>query len=297
MRQPKLIDYLLLTLLALIWASAFFNIKIATYSFGPVTIAFLRCLFGAIPVLFLCYYKNIKIEAFSKDWHWFAMIGFINLVLPFFLIAYGVKSVQSNLAAILMATTPLSATVLSHFYTKNEKFNLIKTFGVLIGFFGVIFLFSDNLLINENNFVSALLILLGSTCYVIGGLITLKISKKKNENVTGSILIWATIILIPLVSFIEQPWQINPRTDSIISAIYLGIVPTGIAWLLRFRILKNNGLIFQAQVAYLIPIFGVILGYVFLKELITIKVLISLIAVSIGIFFVGKADNKKLNNF
>ena len=297
MRQPKLIDYLLLTLLALIWASAFFNIKIATYSFGPVTIAFLRCLFGAIPVLFLCYYKNIKIEAFSKDWHWFAMIGFINLVLPFFLIAYGVKSVQSNLAAILMATTPLSATVLSHFYTINEKFNLIKTFGVLIGFFGVIFLFSDNLLINQSNFISALLILLGSTCYVIGGLITLKISKKKNENVTGSILIWATIILIPLVSFIEQPWQINPRTDSIISAIYLGIVPTGIAWLLRFRILKNNGLIFQAQVAYLIPIFGVILGYVFLKELITIKVLISLIAVSIGIFFVGKADNKKLNNF
>ena len=297
MRQPKLIDYLLLTFLALIWASAFFNIKIATYSFGPITIAFLRCLFGAIPVLFLCYYKNIKIEAFSKDWHWFAMIGFINLVLPFFLIAYGVKSVQSNLAAILMATTPLSATVLSHFYTKNEKFNLIKTFGVLIGFFGVIFLFSDNLLINQSNFISALLILLGSTCYVIGGLITLKISKKKNENVTGSILIWATIILIPLVSFIEQPWQINPRTDSIISAIYLGIVPTGIAWLLRFRILKNNGLIFQAQVAYLIPIFGVILGYVFLKELITIKVLISLIAVSIGIFFVGKADNKKLNNF
>ena len=297
MRQPKLIDYLLLTLLALIWASAFFNIKIATYSFGPITIAFLRCLFGAIPVLFLCYYKNIKIEAFSKDWHWFAIIGFINLVLPFFLIAYGVKSVQSNLAAILMATTPLSATVLSHFYTKNEKFNLIKTFGVLVGFFGVIFLFSDNLLINESNFISALLILLGSTCYVIGGLITLKISKKKNENVTGSILIWATIILIPLVSFIEQPWQINPRTDSIISVIYLGIVPTGIAWLLRFRILKNNGLIFQAQVAYLIPIFGVILGYVFLKELITIKVLISLIAVSIGIFFVGKADNKKLNNF
>ena len=297
MRQPKLIDYILLTLLALIWASAFFNIKIATYSFGPVTIAFLRVLFGAIPILLLCYFKNIKIEAFSKDWHWFAMIGFINLVLPFFLIAYGVKSVQSNLAAILMATTPLSATVLSHFYTKNEKFNLIKTFGVLIGFFGVIFLFSDNLLINKSNFVSALLILLGSTCYVIGGLLTLKISKKKNENVTGSILIWATLILIPLVSFTEQPWQVIPRTDSLISVIYLGVVPTGLAWLLRFKILKNNGLIFQAQVAYLIPIFGVILGYIFLKELITIKVLISLIAVSVGIYFVGKADSKKLTNF
>ena len=293
MRQPKLFDYFLLTLLALIWSSAFFNIKIATYSFGPVTIAFLRVFFGAIPVLLLCYFKDIKIEAFSKDWHLFAMIGFINLVAPFFLIAYGVKSVQSNLAAILMSTTPLSSTVLAHFYTKNEKFNFIKTIGILIGFSGIIFLFSDNLLIDENNFISALLILLGSTCYVIGGVLTLKISKKKNENVTGSILIWATIILIPLVSFIEKPWELNPRLDSTISVVYLGLVSTGIAWLLRFRILVNNGLIFQSQVSYLIPIFGTILSYIFLKELITFKVLISLIAVCIGIYFVRKADYQK----
>ena len=294
MRQPKLLDYLLLVLLALIWASAFFNIKIATYSFGPVTIAFLRVFFGAIPVLLLCYYKDIKIEAFSKDWYWFALIGFINLVAPFFLIAYGIKSVQSNLAAILMSTTPLSSTVLGHFYTKNEKFNFIKTFGILIGFSGILYLFSDNLLIDENNFISALLILLGSTCYVIGGVLTLKISKKKNENVTGSILIWAIIILVPLVSFIEQPWNLVPRVDSTISVIYLGLVSTGIAWLLRFRILVNNGLIFQSQVSYLIPIFGTILSYIFLKELITTKVLISLIAVSIGIYFVRKADYKKI---
>jgi len=294
MRQPKFIDYILLTALSLIWASAFFNIKIATYSFGPVTIAFLRVFFGSIPVLLLCYYKNIKIEAFSKDWHWFAMIGFINLVAPFFLIAYGVKSVQSNLAAILMSTTPLSSTVLAHFYTKNEKFNIIKTIGILIGFSGIIFLFSDNILIDQNNFTSALLILFGSTCYVVGGVLTLKISKKKNENVTGSILIWAIIILFPLVVLIEQPWESIPRTDSLISVIYLGIVPTGIAWLLRFRILTQNGLIFQSQVSYLIPLFGVILGYIFLEELITIKVLISLLAVCIGIYFVRKGDNRSL---
>ncbi len=293
MRQPKLLDYILLVLLALIWASAFFNIKIATYSFGPVTIAFLRVFFGAIPVLLLCYYKDIKIEAFSKDWHWFALIGFINLVAPFFLIAYGIKSVQSNLAAILMSTTPLSSTVLGHFYTKNEKFNFVKTFGILIGFSGILYLFSDNLLIDKNNFTSALLILLGSTCYVIGGVLTLKISKKRNENVTGSILIWATIILIPLVILMEQPWKVAPRIDSIISVIYLGLVSTGLAWLLRFRILVTNGLIFQSQVSYLIPIFGTILSYIFLKELITTKVLISLIAVLVGIYFVKKADNKK----
>jgi len=296
MREDKPLDYFLLTLLALIWASAFFNIKIATYSYEPVTIAFLRVFFGAIPLLIICFFKKIKIEAFSKDWLWFASIGFINLVLPFFLIAYGIKNVQSNLAAILMASTPLSATILSHFFIKGEKMNLLKSIGVLLGFSGIVFLFTDKELFNENNIWSALIILLASTFYVVGGVLTLKISNKSNENVTASILIWATIFLLPLCLIHDQPWTWKelPRLDSTISLIYLGIFATGIAWLLRFYILKNNGLVFQAQVAYLIPIFGVILGYLFLNEEITSKVIISLIAVIIGIYIVKKGTKIKL---
>ena len=294
MREPKTIDVLLLILLGAIWGSAFFNIKIATYSFGPVTIALLRVFFGAIPVLILCFYKKIKVEVFSKDWYWFAIIGFINLVVPFYLISYGVKSVQSNLAAILMSTTPLSSTILGHYYTKDEKFNFTKTIGILIGFAGIVYLFSDNLLINESNFISAILILVGSTCYVIGGVLTLKLKEKKNENVTGSILIWAVIILTPLSFLIEKPWTYSPSVQSTISVVYLGLVSTGIAWLLRFKILVNNGLIFQSQVSYLIPIFGTILSYIFLRELITFKVLISLVAVTIGIYFVRRAGDKKV---
>ena len=295
MREPKLLDYILLTILALIWASAFFNIKIATYSYGPFTIALLRIFFGAIPVIILCFFKKIKIEAFSKDWFWFAAIGTINLVIPFFFIAYGVQKIQSNLAAILMASTPLSASLLAHFFTNNEKINFTKSAGVLIGFSGITFLFFDDILINKNNFMSALLILCGSTFYVIGGLLTLKISNKKNENVTASILIWGTLILLPVCLFVEQPWNLSPRLDSTISLIYLGIFSTGIAWLLRFYILKHNGLVFQAQVAYLIPIFGVILGYIFLKEAITPKAIISLIAVIIGIYIVKKGSKLKIN--
>ena len=296
MNSPKTFDYLLLSILALIWASAFFNIKIATYSYGPITIAFFRILFGAIPVVFLCLYKKIKIEAFSKDWFWFASIGTINLVIPFFLIAYGVQKVQSNLAAILMASTPLSATILAHFFTKKEKINVTKIVGILAGFFGIVMLFSDNILINNENFFYALMILFGSTFYVIGGLLTLKISKKKNENVTASILIWGSIVIFPITMIIEQPWNLSPRLDSTISLIYLGIFPTGIAWLLRFQILKRNGLVFQAQVAYLIPIFGVILGYIFLNEIITTKVLIALIAVIVGFYFVRKSIKENLTS-
>ena len=294
MRDPKPIDFFLLTLLALLWSSAFFNIKIATYSYGPITIAFLRVLLGSITLLIICFFKKIKIEAFSKDWLWFAAIGFINLVLPFFLIAYGIQNVQSNLAAILMASTPLSATILGHFFLKNEKINLLKSLGILLGFSGIIFLFTDRMLFNETNIWSALIILLASTFYVVGGVLTLKISNKSNENFTASILIWATIFLLPLSLIFEQPWNLNPRLDSTISLIYLGIFSTGISWLLRFYILKNNGLVFQAQVAYLIPIFGVILGYLFLNEVITLKVIISLIAVIIGIYIVKKGSKIKL---
>ena len=305
MKEPTFLDYIILTILALIWSSAFFNIKIATYSFSPVSIAFLRIFFGTIPVVIICLYKRIKIEAFSKDWYWFAIIGVLNLVIPFFLISYGVEKIQSNLAAILMATTPLSASVLAHFFTKNEKINYTKTIGVLIGFSGIVFLFSDNILINENNFISAISILIGSTFYVIGGLLTLKVSNKKNENVTSSILVWATIFILPISLFLNyfnsselfsfyQDLHLTHRLDSTVSVIYLGVVPTGIAWLLRFRILKNNGLVFQAQVAYLIPIFGVILGYIFLKEIITYKVMISLIAVIIGIYFVKRSSKKHI---
>ena len=296
MRNPKTTDYFLLSILALIWASAFFNIKIATYSYGPITIAFFRILFGAIPVVFLCFYKKIKIEAFSKDWLWFAAIGTINLVIPFFLIAYGVQKVQSNLAAILMASTPLTATVLAHFFTKKEKINFTKIVGILLGFFGIVFLFSDNILINNENFFYAIMILFGSTFYVIGGLLTLKISKKKNENVTASILIWGALVIFPITMIIEQPWNFTPRLDSTISLIYLGIFPTGIAWLLRFQILKKNGLVFQAQVAYLIPIFGVILGYIFLNEIITTKALIALIAVIEGFYFVRRSIKENLTS-
>ena len=291
MKEPKALDYMLLTILALVWASAFFNIKIATYSYGPITIAFLRSFFGTIPLVLICYLRKIKIEAFSKDWYWFAAIGIINLVIPFFLIAYGVQKVQSNLAAILMASTPLTAAVLAHFFTSNEKINLVKSVGILVGFSGIVFLFFDEILINENNFFSAFLILFGSCFYVVGGVLTLRISNKKNENVTASICIWATLFLFPISMFIEQPWNLTPRLDSTISLIYLGVFSTGIAWLLRFYILKKNGLVFQAQVAYLIPIFGVILGFIFLKEEITSRVILSVLVVILGIYLVKKSAN------
>ncbi len=292
MREARPIDLFLLVLLALIWGSAFFNIKIATYTYDTFTLVFVRVFFATVPLVLWCFYKKIKIMAFSKDWKTYAIVGLVNISLPFLLIAYGTDKVQSYLSAILMSSTPLSGTILAHFFTSNEKFNLIKGIGVIIGFLGVAILFFDKIVISDSNLIYALIILFASTLYVIGGIITLKFLKNKGtENVTASTVIWSLISLLPFCLY-QEPWNnLNPSFESTLSLIYLGIFATGIAWMLRFHILITNGLVFQAQVAYLIPIFGVIFGYFLMDEIITWRVLISLIIIILSIYIVKK-NNK-----
>tara|TARA_Y100000816_G_scaffold196580_1_gene143768 strand:+ start:234 stop:1118 length:885 start_codon:yes stop_codon:yes gene_type:complete len=294
MREANSFDIFLLVLLGLIWGSSFFNIKIATYSYEPITLALVRVIFASVPLILLCKFKNIKIEAFSKEWKHYALIGLCNITIPFILIAIGTSKINSYLAAMLMSTTPLSGTILAHFFTKNEKINIFKASGILIGFSGILFLFLDKIIINENNFVFALITILGSTFYSIGGILTIKIKNKGNENVTTSTTIWSLIFLFPMAIILEKPWLATPTLDSTLSLLYLGIVATGLAWLIRFRILSVNGLVFQTQVAYLIPIFGVFFGYFLMDEVITWRVLISLSIIIFGIYIVKK-NNKGLN--
>ncbi len=291
MREAKSVDLLLLTLLGLIWGSSFFNIKIATYSYDPFTLAFIRVFFASIPLFLLCKFKKIKIEAFSKNWKPYALIGLCNIAIPFTLIAIGTSQINSYLAAMLMSTTPMSGSILAHFFTKNEKITLLKSLGIIIGFTGVVFLFFDKLIINESNYIFALITILGSTFYSIGGIMTLRLKNKGNENVTTSTTLWSVILLFPLAIFFEKPWELNPSLDSTLSLLYLGVVATGLAWLIRFRILTVNGLVFQTQVAYLIPIFGVLFGYFLMDEIITWRVLISLVIIILGIYIVKK-NNK-----
>ena len=295
MREANTFDLSLLILLAIIWGSSFFNIKIASYSYDPITLALVRVIFASIPLLILCWFKKIKIEAFNNNWKWYALIGLCNIAIPFVLIAIGTSNINSYLAAILMSTTPLSGSILAHFFIKDEKLSVLKTVGVLIGFSGIILLFFDKVVINSNNYIFALITILGSTFYCIGGLLTLRLRHKQNENVTTSTTIWSVIFLLPFSLIIETPWNSNPTLVSTLSLLYLGIVATGLAWLIRFRILTVNGLVFQTQVAYLIPIFGIIFGYFLMNEIITWRVLISLFIILIGIY-IFKKTTKVLSN-
>ena len=266
----------------------FFNIKIASYSYDPFTLSLTRVFFASVPLVILCNYKKIKIEAFSKKWKPYAIIGLCNIAIPFTLIAIGTSKINSYLAAILMSTTPISGSILAHFFTKNEKISFFKSIGILIGFSGILFLFLDEVIINSSNYIYALITILGSTFYSIGGILTLKIRDMGNENVTTSTTLWSLIFLLPMSLIFEQPWNSSPSLESTLSLLYLGVIATGVAWLIRFRILTVNGIVFQTQVAYLIPIFGVFFGYFFMNEIITWRVIVSLIIIMIGIYIVKK---------
>ena len=154
-----------------------------------------RVIFASIPLLILCKLTKIKIEAFSKSWNLYALIGLCNIAIPFVLIAIGTAKINSYLAAILMSTTPLSGSILAHFFIEDEKLSLPKTLGVVIGFSGIVLLFFDKVIINSDNYIYALITILGSTFYCIGGLLTLKLKNKRNENVTTSTTLWAVIFL------------------------------------------------------------------------------------------------------
>ena len=289
MKEAKTRDVLLLLLLGAIWGSSFFNIKIATYSFEPYTLAMIRVIFATLFLLLFSFFYKIKINAFSKKWKIYALVGLCNIAIPFSLIAVGTNKVDSYLAAILMSTTPLTGSILAHIFTKNEKITFFKSVGIIIGFVGVLLLFFDKLILNESNYFFAIVILVGSTFYSIAGILILKkMQNSGNLDVTTSTMIWALIFLFPIAFIFEEPFNSNPTLESVFSLVYLGSIATGFAWWLRFKILMKNGLVFQTQVAYLIPIFGVIFGVLILNEQITWKVFASLIIIMSGIYIVKK---------
>ena len=285
-------NFILLIILSAIWGSAFFAIKVGLNDFSPTSVASLRLIIASIFLLFLFYIQKKDI-IFTKEVIFLLItIGIIGNFIPFYLISWAEQFIPSSTAGMLMAIGPIITLVMSHFLTKNEKFSLMKFISIIIGLIGVFFIFNINSLNNILNnssvdILAKLLVILAAFGYMLSNIIAYE---KLNDIDSFSITTFATTFgAIFSLPFFVYDLSINDfnydfEINSVYAIIYLGIFPTAIAFQFRYYITKTSGPVFLSYVAYLIPVFAVIWGYILLSEKIGLQSLIGIFLILLGVY-------------
>ena len=275
--------WILITILGAVWGSAFMFIKIATPELGPIALVNIRlAVAGLIFIPFLLQQKYLK--HFRRNFKNILVLSVINTALPFSLFAYASLESSSNMLSILNGTTAIMAVVISTIWLKI-RLNFFQIMGVFIGLFGIIVLANpDNVYISMK---ATIFCLSAAFCYALSANYIQKFAYKTNTIVLiGWSLVIASVLLLP-ITFFNLPSQL-PSNNVIFSILWLGVISTGVAFLGYVRLIEKVGAVKTATVAYFIPVFGVIWGYVFLGEPITLQILIGMILILIGIVFTNK---------
>ncbi len=275
--------WILITILGAVWGSAFMFIKIATPELGPIALVNIRlAVAGLIFIPFLLQQKYLK--HFRSNLKSILVLSVINTALPFSLFAYASLESSSNMLSILNGTTAIMAVVISTIWLKI-RLNFFQIMGIFIGLFGIVVLANpDNVYISMK---ATILCLSAAFCYALSANYIQKFAYKTNTIVLiGWSLVIASVLLLP-ITFFNLPSQF-PSNNVIFSILWLGVISTGVAFLGYVRLIEKVGAVKTATVAYFIPVFGVIWGYVFLGEPITLQILIGMILILIGIVFTNK---------
>lgn len=245
-------------------------IKIALQEISPVTLVAFRVIFGLIFGVGVIIIKRISLPHDLKKWSPLFILGITNIAVPFFLISWGERAVDSSVAAILDSTVPLFTILIAHFLLNDDKMTMPKVTGLLIGFAGVVVLLSKDIhestgtILGQGAIVLAALFYAGSGVYV----------RKTTQNVPAVLrsmgpLLSATFIMWIIVLITEKPLRIPDLGLTWISLLFLGVIGSGFAFVLAFYLIHEIGPTRTSMVTYIFPLGGVILGVVFLNELIT----------------------------
>jgi drug/metabolite transporter (DMT)-like permease len=283
-------DLVRLLSLAAIWGSSFFFMRIASPVLGSAYLAEGRAFFAAVFLLCLAIFlkKNLRL---LNNWRHFLIMGFFNSAFPFVLFGYASLTLQVSQLSILNSTAPLWAFIIG-LITKSESFNIKRFFGLILGIVGVTLLLVNSLRPERLGELSAyILALVAALSY---GIAT-NYAKKSNsiepfDNAHGSM--WASaILIIPVLLFI--PIQSYPTTAVFLAVIALGVLCSGIAYLLYFKIIKDVGATSALTVSFLIPLFATLWGFVFLDEKIELNTIIGMVVVIIGTLLVTEFSFNK----
>ena len=284
-RQPARADYIILFLLGALWGSSFGAIKVALYGVSPLTVMSVRVMLAGVALLVLTLIRSTPFPRGLKNWNkvlWMALFG---VLIPFFLVPWGQQKIDSSLAAIIMSINPFFALILGHFFSEDENFSKQQFFAMLVGFSGVFLVFSENADFSTNgNFWGQGAVILAGIGYTISGVIAARVRGISAESVSASVFIVASLIAIPFWLIIESPWNLKLELDSIIALTHLGFVSTGIAFLMRYYIILRAGAVFFSYVAFIIPMFGIFFGVIFLDETLSLNTMVAVLLILSGVY-------------
>ena len=284
-RQPTRTDYIVLFALGALWGSSFGAIKIALHGVTPLTVMSVRILLAGAALLLLIRVRKTPFPRGLQNWikiGWMALFG---TLIPFFLVPWGQLQIDSSLAAILMAVNPLFALTLGHFFSDHESFTLRQFLAMLVGFSGILLVFGENAISSINGNILAQLAVLGAgLCYTISGVIVSHVRGASADSVSASIFICSSVIVFPLWMIIEKPWSLHFETESLLALTHLGLVSTGMAFLMRYYIILRAGAVFLSYVAFIIPMFGILFGILFLGETISVNTVGAVVLILSGVY-------------
>ncbi len=257
----------LLTILSLFWGGSFFFVEIALRDFQPFTLVFLRIAIATVFLVGAVYLGGKKLPVSLKTWMGYILLGLLNNAIPFTLIAWGQTRIESGVASILNATTPIFTVLLAHFLTADERLTFSKILGVVVGFMGVYLMMKPEL---SDGFswrgLGQAAVLLAALSYGFAG-----IFGKRFKNIpalvnSAGMLLCSTVIMLPLAIIVDAPFGIQPSIEAIAAVLGIAVVSTAAAYLLYFHLLAAVGATNVLLVTFLIPISALLLGVGVLGE-------------------------------
>jgi len=271
--------------LAFLWSGVFFLIKVALDDMQPFTIVALRLGLGALILHVVVRAGGARMPTSLRTWGAFAGMGVLNNFLPFCLIAWGQTQIDSGLAAILNATTPLFTVLLAHVWTHDERMTPSRLGGVLLGVFGVIIMIGPGALRGLTTNVLAQLAILGAAVlYACAGIFGRRFRALPSMvTATGQVTAGA-IMVLPFALVVDHPWtRPMPGLAAWASVMAAAVFCTALAYALYFRILATAGATNLLLVTLLMPVGAVLLGMGLLGEHLNAGEIIGMILVALGL--------------
>jgi drug/metabolite transporter (DMT)-like permease len=280
----KLKHWLVFLLLGAIWSSSFMWIKIAVQEVGPITLVAFRVLFGLLFGVAVILIQRVQLPGTWKEWFPPLLLGITNVAIPFFLISWGEQSIDSAVAAILDATVPLFTILIAHYLLRDDKMTWPKVSGLLIGFAGVIILMSKDIGSSFGSLLGQFAVVLACVFYA-GSAVYARRTTEDTPGIVRSVgpLISATGAMWLATFLAESPIKIPQLGITWIALLFLGIVGSGVAFILLYYLIHEIGPTRTSLVTYLFPLGGVILGVAFLDEQLSWQLLVGAVLIVLSL--------------